>query len=98
MTAYRHVLRGAEMTGKRAAIDAIAEALSFPDWSGRNLDALHDSLTDLSWLPAGEHTLVWPDRDVLAKHDPKASAAIESVLRDAQRASGDRRLTVVYPD
>jgi RNAse (barnase) inhibitor barstar len=92
MTAYLHVLRGEEITGKGAALDAIAEALAFPAWFGRNLDALHDCLGDLSWLPEGEHVLVWPHREVLAEHDPQASAAIESVLKDAERT-----LTVLYP-
>lgn len=33
----------------RAAFhDALAEAFSFPDWYGRNLDALHDLLTAVS--------------------------------------------------
>lgn len=35
---------------KDAIIDAIGEALDFPDWAGRNLDALYDLLTDLEWL------------------------------------------------
>ena len=28
--------------------DAFAKALSFPDWYGNNLDALHDQLTSIS--------------------------------------------------
>lgn len=35
---------------KTSLIAAIAEALDFPDWTGRNLDALYDALTDLSWV------------------------------------------------
>ncbi|WP_329787159.1 barstar family protein [Lentzea sp. DG1S-22] len=74
---------------KKAAIAAIAEALDFPEWFGQNLDALHDSLTDLSWLPEGEHVLVVP-----AELDP----SVLEVLRDAAKqtaGSGDRRLRVV---
>ena len=39
---HRHVVRrGAH--SKKAAIGAIADALSFPDWFGHNLDALYDA-------------------------------------------------------
>ncbi len=81
----RHIL----VSEKKAAIGAIAEALSFPSWFGQNLDALYDSLTDLSWLPAGEHVLVVP-----ADLDP----SVAEVLRDAVKQnaeSGDRKLRVI---
>lgn len=84
----RHIL----VSEKAEAIDAIARALSFPDWFGRNLDALYDSLTDLSWLPAGEYTLVVP-----VDLDPSVS----DVLRDAAKRtaeSGDRKLRVIRTD
>ncbi|SDP59607.1 barstar family protein [Lentzea jiangxiensis] len=74
---------------KKAAIAAIAQALDFPEWFGQNLDALHDSLTDLSWLPEGEYVLVVP-----VDLDP----SVLEVLRDAAKqtaGSGDRRLRVV---
>jgi len=93
-----HVLNGPEMTGKREAVDEIAKALSFPEWFGHNLDALHDSLVDLSWLPAGEHVLIWPRPDVLARRDPQAFEAIKAVLTDAEQATGDRTLSVLYLD
>lgn len=42
--------------------DAFAKALSFPDWYGNNLDALHDQLTSI-----GEETrielLCWADAE-----------------------------------
>ena len=31
-----------------AVYDYLQQELSFPDWFGRNLDALHDCLTDIS--------------------------------------------------
>jgi hypothetical protein len=103
----RAVARGAHphplpagLTSGRAVVDAIADALAFPGWTGRNLDALYDALTDLSWLPEGEHVLVWPDDGVFAEHDPRGAAAVESVLRDAQLRTaelGVRVLTVARP-
>jgi hypothetical protein len=39
-------------------IQAIASALAFPDWFGRNWDALEDSLADLSWRKAKGHVLL----------------------------------------
>jgi RNAse (barnase) inhibitor barstar len=41
-----------------AVLREIADALSFPDWFGNNLDALADCLNDLSWLPSGGYVLV----------------------------------------
>lgn len=100
--AYAHTMDGTGLRDKLSTLDAIAETLSFPEWFGRNLDALYDCLTDLSWLPSGEHVLIWVSADRLAAADPKAYLAIRSVLSDAQRAlappgdgSGGRQLTIV---
>ncbi|MFI6100163.1 barstar family protein [Lentzea sp. NPDC051213] len=84
----RHIL----VSEKKAAIAAIAEALSFPEWFGHNLDALYDSLTDLSWLDPGEYVLFVP---------ANLDASVSEVLRDAAKQtaeSGDRRLRVVRTD
>ncbi|MDR7300933.1 barstar family protein [Haloactinomyces albus] len=81
--AIPHVLDGTELVNKRTALCGIAAALSFPEWAGRNLDALYDCLTDLSWLSEGEHVLIWSDSQVLAAHDPKTYRGIGAVLRDA---------------
>jgi len=88
VSAYRHVVRPGARS-KSAALAAIGEAMGFPGYYGQNLDALYDCLTDLSWLPPGEHVLVWEggDEDVAA------------VLADAEEAmsSGRRTLTVRRP-
>jgi RNAse (barnase) inhibitor barstar len=103
--AFPHVLDGNDVLDKLSAMDAIAAALSFPDYFGRNLDALYDCLTDLSWLPPGEHALIWIGSKQLKAADPRGYLAIRSVLSDAQRALGpggdrgvDRRLTVGLAD
>jgi RNAse (barnase) inhibitor barstar len=45
--------------GRQPLFDAIAKALEFPDWFGRNWDALEDCLSDLSWRPASGHLLLF---------------------------------------
>lgn len=101
--AHAHLVDG-HPTDKLSTMEAIAAALSFPSYFGRNLDALYDCLTDLSWLPSGEHVLIWGGSELLKQADPKAYLAIRSVLSDAERAlapDGDRvdsrRLTVALP-
>jgi RNAse (barnase) inhibitor barstar len=71
------------VTSKAEALDAIGVALSFPSWYGRNLDALHDCLADLSWLAAGEHVLIWAGHHQLATADPNSYQAILAVLEAA---------------
>jgi len=43
MTTYR--LDCARMTDRQTTHDYLAQTLEFPDWYGRNLDALYDLLT-----------------------------------------------------
>ena len=38
---------------KEAVLAAFADSLQFPDWFGRNWDALEDMLRDLAWWPSG---------------------------------------------
>ena len=38
---------GTQLTTKDTVHDALAAALELPEWYGRNLDALHDCLTQL---------------------------------------------------
>lgn len=79
----RHVLDGTALHDQASTLDAIATLLDFPDYFGRNLDALRDCLADLSWLPAGEHLLVWRHHEVLRGDDPTAYERIVAVLGQA---------------
>lgn len=78
-----HTIDGTAVRTKADFYDAVAAALSFPDWFGRNLDALYDCLRDLSWLPAGEHVLVWSAPEVFERADPDGYRAVTAVLTDA---------------
>lgn len=43
---------------KDQMLDAIANALRFPEWFGHNWDALADCLLDLGWLPAPGYVII----------------------------------------
>ena len=43
----------------RKPLEKIAHALAFPQWFGRNWDALEDSLGDLSWRQGEGHLLLF---------------------------------------
>jgi RNAse (barnase) inhibitor barstar len=82
-----HVIDGPR--DKATALDAIAAALSFPDYFGRNLDALYDMLTDLSWLP-GNHVLIWIHPEAI-----QGWPAIASTLSDALTRNERLRVQLV---
>ncbi|CAM2824583.1 barstar family protein [Saccharomonospora xinjiangensis] len=103
--AYPHVVDTAAYPDRGGTLDAIASALSLPEHFGRSLDTFYDGLTDLSWLPPGEHVLIWRAADVLKRADPRSYLAVHGVLSDAQRALNPRQgrrdgrsLTVVLAD
>jgi Barstar (barnase inhibitor) len=49
----------ARIDAEHDTLDALGKALAFPDWYGRNWDALEDCLGDLSWRPGNGHVLVF---------------------------------------
>lgn len=58
-----HPLEGSELALVRVDLrqpvfDAFSRALAFPQWFGRNWDALEDCLTDLSWRQASGYVLL----------------------------------------
>jgi hypothetical protein len=60
---------------RQPVFEAFSRALAFPDWFGRNWDALEDCLTDLAWLEA--------DGYVLLLEGEAASDMLVNVLRAA---------------
>ena len=48
----------ARASDKDALLANLAAALAFPQWFGRNRDALEDCLTDLAWRAADRHVLL----------------------------------------
>jgi RNAse (barnase) inhibitor barstar len=61
---------------KREVLTAIGEALAFPDYYGRNLDALNDCLRDLE----GRAVLLWDGWGTLARDDARTFGLTVEVL------------------
>lgn len=93
--AVPHLVDGTTLRNAEQTMDAIGEALSFPEQFGRDLDALYGCLADLSWLPDGKHVLVWARHQVLAEHDWPAYLQVRTVLERGVVSGTRRRLTVV---
>ncbi len=62
--------------------EAFSKALGFPDWFGRNWDALEDCLCDLSWREAAGYVLLLERHEALAGDDC-------GVLRDVLAAAAE---------
>lgn len=56
--------------------DQVAAALDFPDYYGRNLDALHDCLGDL----ASPVVVLWESWGLLARAEPRFFATVVDLL------------------
>ncbi|MEV4440885.1 barstar family protein [Streptomyces sp. NPDC049577] len=94
-------LRLTGVTGKAGFLDRCAADLDFPDWFGRNWDALADCLTDLSWWrEAGKSRgyLVLADGwDAFRTADPEVAGTAEEIFHEATDFWADREspLTVL---
>jgi hypothetical protein len=68
----------AGVTDKGGLLDRLAAAARFPDYTGRNWDALQDALGDLAWLgPADGYLLVLDGWGAVPLAD---AAVLESVV------------------
>jgi RNAse (barnase) inhibitor barstar len=77
------VLDGTDAATRSGFFQAIASSLHFPDYFGRNWDAVYDCLTDLNWLPAAGYVLVLDEFDQFATNEPEQWDIGLKVLREA---------------
>lgn len=93
-------LQGADMRSLRSFYPRIAKALAFPDYFGRNLDALFDALCDQSALPYPHLALVIRQAEqFLSREKPDKRAAAWAVLEAAQLPENrydDKTFTIVF--
>lgn len=64
------ILRGKHSLTRDELLDEFAHGLDFPQYFGRNWDALEDCLTDLEWLSAEAFVLIITNADQVLKNSP----------------------------
>jgi RNAse (barnase) inhibitor barstar len=72
---------------KAEFLEAVGEALAFPDHYGRNLDALADCLADLTAGDSEGWVLLWDGWGPLAREDERAFGTVLAIL--GERAGSD---------
>jgi hypothetical protein len=80
---FTAVLDGGAAGSRAGFFSEIACVLRFPDYFGRNWDAVYDCVTDLHWLPAEGYVLLLDGFGALARNDPEQWRIGLKVLRDA---------------
>ena len=76
----------ASCTDKAGFLACVAAALRFPDWFGRNWDALADCLGDMGWLPAEGYVIVLANAD---RFRAAAEADFDTALEIFDEAAQD---------
>ncbi|MDT3670705.1 MAG: barstar family protein [Aromatoleum sp.] len=76
----------ASCTDKAGFLDCVGAALGFPDWFGRNWDALADCLGDMGWLPADGYVIVLASAD---RFRAAAEADFDTALEIFDEAAQD---------
>lgn len=72
------------VAGKAGLLASFAVAGQFPEYTGRNWDALQDNLGDLSWLgPADGYLIVLTGWAAFRAEAPADAAVVESILASA---------------
>lgn len=91
-----------ELSGKKCATlrsfyGQVAKALDFPDYFGKNLDALDECLADLSWIEKNEVALVVRDAALfLKKENPAKRMAVLDIFKTLQEEPGEKPFQVFF--
>ena len=79
------VLDGSAVADRAALHDALARLLRFPDFYGRNWDALRDCMEDEDFCHVTEPTeVVWEQHAVYAAADPECFAIVQRIFRETE--------------
>ncbi len=73
----------ARLASKTGLLGRAARALRFPEWFGKNWDALNDCLTDLSWLDGKGWVIIFENAKSLSERKPQVFQNAVEVFQSA---------------
>lgn len=76
-------------TSEKKLHQILARGLQFPEWYGRNWDALADCLSDMSWHEADGYVLILQRAEILRAAEPESFATFLEILADSARSWKD---------
>lgn len=79
-----YLLDGKDMTSKETAFEAIAREMAFPEYFGKNLDALYDCLSERN----AETQIVFVNTAILEENLGEYAEKILNCFRDAAEECG----------
>lgn len=84
------VLDGSKIYDKKTFLEKIARAMRFPDYFGRNWDALNDCVTDMTWTRAEGFVLVFQEPRRFLETSPKDWDVALEILKSATESWQER--------
>jgi RNAse (barnase) inhibitor barstar len=76
-------INGKRVENREDFLTAVALALEFPGYYGRNWDAFEECIRDLEWLPARGYVLVLDEYERFAQRDPESWNIALAILKEA---------------
>ncbi len=73
----------ADLTQIDAILSGLGRDLDFPEWYGKNFDALKDCLTDFSWCEAAGYVLIIAHAEALQRENPDRFHTLNQVFTAA---------------
>lgn len=87
-----YVLDGAKISDKKSFLDKIARAMKFPEYFGKNWDALDDCLTDLEGTSVKGYILLFENPRRFMKSSPAEWAVAADVFKTAMGFWSDQKI------
>jgi len=78
-----YALDGKKITDKKTFLAQIAREMEFPDYFGKNWDALNDCLTDMPWSQGHGYIVLFQAPDRMYKKSPQDMAVALDVFKTA---------------